>query len=231
MQFNATKCYVMQISRTNKLSKFYELNNHILQQVSENPYLGLIIQENLQWSSHINKITSSADRTLGFIRRNLRNCNEQFKATAYISLVRSVLEYSSTVWDPYLEGDIQRLEKIQRKAARFVKKDYQRTSSVTAMLDDLGWETLQKRRMCNRLAMMYKITNKQVAIPPNDHIEFNTRTIRNKHCAQLKVKQTSTETYRNSFFPKTIIDWNNLDTSVIGCQSVLSFKAALLKTL
>ena len=103
----------MQIARSeNKFTKYYELNGHILQQVSENPYLGVIIQDNLQWSSHIDKITGSADRTLGFIRRNLRNCNGQFKATAYISLVRSVLEYSSTVWDPYLEGDIQRLEKI-----------------------------------------------------------------------------------------------------------------------
>ena len=76
-----------------------------------------MIQDNLKWRSHINQIASSADRTLGFIRRNLRNCDEHFKATAYISLVRSVLEYSSTVWDPYEDEDIKRLEKIQQKAA------------------------------------------------------------------------------------------------------------------
>ena len=218
----------MQLARTdNKFTKYYELNGHILQQVSENPYLGLIIRDDLQWSSHIDKITSSADSTLGFIRRNLRHCNDKLKETAYISLVRSVLEYSCSVWDPYLEGDIQRIEKIQRKAARFVKKDYQKTSSVTSMLKDLGWETLQQRRKYNRLTMMYKIINNQVAIPPNDHIEFNTRTLRNKHSQQLRTKFVDIETYRNSFFPKTIIEWNNLSENQISCTSVSSFKSAV----
>ena len=228
MRFNATKCYVMQIARGNKrLSKFYELNGHILQQVSENPYLGLIIRDDLQWSSHIDKITSSADRTLGFIRRNLRHCNEKFKETAYVSLVRSLLEYSSAVWDPYLEGDIQRIEKIQRKAARFVKSDYQRTSSVTSMLENLGWQPLQQRRKINRLSMMYKIVNNQVAIPPTDHLEFNQRSQRNKHSWQIKIKTVEIENYKNSFFPKTIIDWNNLNNKQISCKSVQSFKAAI----
>ena len=66
----------------------------------------------------------------------------------------------------YQEEDIKRLEKIQRKAARFVKKDYRNTSSVTTMMKDLGWETLQRKRKVNRLTMMYKIVNKHVAIPP-----------------------------------------------------------------
>ena len=234
MSFNASKCYVMTLARQEKrLSKYYELNGQILQKVSENPYLGLMIQDNLKWRSHINQIASSADRTLGFIRRNLRNCDEHFKATAYISLVRSVLEYSSTVWDPYEDEDIKRLEKIQRKAARFVKKDYRNTSSVTTMMNDLGWETLQRRRKVNRLTMMYKIVNKHVAIPPKDHIPSNTRNSRTvvcSHSAQLLVRSVDIENYRSSFFPKTIIEWNNLGKELVDCQSVLSFKAAVQRS-
>ena len=86
-----------------KLSKFYELDGHILQQVNENPYLGVILHEKLKWSSHIDKISKSAFQQLGFIRRNLRHCNQHFKETAYIALVRSLLEYSCTVLDPYQE--------------------------------------------------------------------------------------------------------------------------------
>ena len=135
MKFNATKCYVMSIHRSKKpLTKFYQLNGHILQKVSENPYLGLIIRDDLQWSSHIAKTCSKANSTLGFIRRNLRNVNSSFKQTAYISLVRSVLEYSCSVWDPHLEKDISRIEGIQRKAARFVKSDYSSYNSVTDMI-------------------------------------------------------------------------------------------------
>ena len=85
MRFNATKCYVMSLHRQQKpLTKFYQLNGEILQQVSDNPYLGLIIRDDLQWSSHINKMCAKASQSLGFIRRNLRHCNASFKETAYI---------------------------------------------------------------------------------------------------------------------------------------------------
>ena len=172
MKFNATKCYVMSIHRQQKpFTKFYQLNSHILKQVSENPYLGLIIRDDLQWSSHINKMCTKASQSLGFIRRNLRHCNQSFKETAYISLVRSVLEYSSTVWDPHTEKEISQIEKIQRNAARFVKNNYSRHSSVTQMMHDLKWKPLESRRRENRLVLLYKIINNLVAIPPDKHLE------------------------------------------------------------
>ena len=96
----------------------------------------------MQWSSHINKICDKANSSLGFIRRNLKHCHVKFRETAYISLVRSVLEYSCSVWDPYHEKDIAKLEKVQRKAARFVKNDYTRQSSVTSIMQDLNLKPL-----------------------------------------------------------------------------------------
>ena len=69
MKFNASKCYVMSIHRDLKpYTKFYQLNGQILQQVSENPYLGLTIRDDLQWSSHISKTCAKASSTIGFIR-------------------------------------------------------------------------------------------------------------------------------------------------------------------
>jgi len=56
------------------------------------PYLGLLISDNLKWSSHINKITNRATSTLGFLRRNLKQCSKTLKETAYTSLVISVLD-------------------------------------------------------------------------------------------------------------------------------------------
>ena len=101
------------------------------------------------------------------------------------------------------------------------------------MMKNLGWETLQRKRKVNRLTMMYKIVNKHVAIPPNDHISSNTRNSRTvvcSHSAQLKVRSVEIENYRNSFFPKTIIEWNNLKKDLVDCQSVLSFKAAVQRS-
>jgi hypothetical protein len=91
------------------------------------------ISENLKWSTYINKICIKANSTLGFIRRNLKHCNRKFKEAAYISLVRSLFDYSSTVWDPHLQKDIDRIENVQCRSARFIYSDYKRTPSLTIL--------------------------------------------------------------------------------------------------
>ena len=132
MRFNATKCYLMSISRSKTPHQFrYSLDNHILEQVQDNPYLGITLSDNMKWTTHINKISNRSISILGFIRRNLKHCSRSLKETAYISLVRSVLYYAAVVWDPYQKKDVDRLEGIQRQAARFVCNDYGRYSSVS----------------------------------------------------------------------------------------------------
>ena len=139
--------------------------------------------------------------------------------------LRSVLEYSCSVWDPHLDKDISQVEKIQRSAARFVKNDYSRHSSVTEMMKELNWKPLHTRRRENRLALMFKIINNLVAIPADNYISFNTRETRNKHSMQIKVKSPNIDCYKYSFLPRTIIDWNSLNQEEVNCQSLDSFKA------
>ena len=62
---------------------------------------------------HINNITSSAIKSLNFVRRNLKRCDESVKSAAYLGLVRPKLEYASSVWDPHLSKDIQAIERVQ----------------------------------------------------------------------------------------------------------------------
>ena len=59
--------------------------------------------------------TSKADKTLGFLRRNLKIGNKKTKETAYKALVLSLFEYAATIWDPYTASEIQAIEKVQRK--------------------------------------------------------------------------------------------------------------------
>ena len=88
------------------------------------------------------------------IFRNLKHFSKTLKETAYTSFVRSVLDYSSTVWDPYLQKDIDRLESIQRRAARFNYNNYGRTTSVTEMMKKLDWKPLSERRREQSLIIM-----------------------------------------------------------------------------
>ena len=189
MRFNDSKCYIMPIHRTKfQLIYRYSLNNHILEQLNENPYFGLTISDNLKWSSQINKMCNKTNSTLGFITRNLKYCNKKFKETAYISgLVHSLLDYSASVWDPYLQKDIERIESIQRRGATFVQKDYQRASSVTSTMNELGCRPLAHQRREQRLTLLFKIINDLVAIPATNHIVFNTRPPRSEQNKQIKV--------------------------------------------
>ena len=166
----AKKCYIFSIR--NKSQRMYTLDGHILQQAQNNPYLGLQISEDLKWTTHVTNVAKKANSTLGFFRRNLRFCPKECKKTAYISLVRSTMEYGAIVWDPYTIGDINKLERIQQRAARFITGDYKsrEKGSVTKILNDLKLENLQLRRTSLRLVFLYKVV--EGLVPAINHSEF-----------------------------------------------------------
>ena len=249
MEFNASKCYILSINSKN--SYFYQLNNTFLQHVDNNPYLGLLISKDLKWSNHIEKTSKKANATLGFVQRNLRHCPMECRKSAYIALVRSTLEYGSVVWDPHLQKDIDKVEKVQRRAARFIKNDFRsrHDGAVTSMLTELDLPSLEQRRRDNRLCFMYKISKGLVpAIPATDHLtrlrdkrkkksnpaykDYETVNFvdkyQNLHENCYKTIDSRTTVYRNSYFPRTVADWNQLgDTSQ---PTLESFKRSLSVT-
>ena len=148
---NASKCYMITICRGKKKDHMYELCNTILKGVTQEKYLGVLITDNLSWSPHIQKVSTAANQKLGFLRRNLKGSPRDLKKLAYITTVRTSLECASVIWDPHQQGHRQLMEKSQRKAARWIANDYDRTSSVTAMLANL--EPLEERRRILRLTL------------------------------------------------------------------------------
>ena len=98
----------------------YQLHGHAIENATTTKYLGVNIQDNMNWGTHINTITNKANNTLGFLRSNLKIGNKKTKETAYKALVRPGLEYAATVWDPYTENEISSIEKVKRRAARWV---------------------------------------------------------------------------------------------------------------
>ena len=116
--------------------------------VTSEKYLGVYLNHDLKWSRHIDQVTAKAARKLGFVRRNLRGSPADCKKLAYISLVRSGMEYASIIWAPYTKGkaDSNKLEKIQRSAARWILSSYSYKTSVTHLLQQLQLESLEERR-------------------------------------------------------------------------------------
>ena len=246
MKFNAKKCYILRV-RDKHQFLFYKLDNSILQIVPSNPYLGLEISNDLKWHKHINNITSKASRTLGFLQRNLRHCPKECRKTAYLSLIRSTLEYGSVVWDSQYKMDIDKLERIQHRAARFICQDFKsmETGCVSGMLKDLKLPSLEERRKHLRLTFMYKVVEGLVpAMPHNQFFQPKSKGKRQikakkfENCVTNNVIDRSatcnsrpflvpnshTEQYRNSFFVRTTEEWNHLEDSVVTANSVDIFK-------
>ena len=115
----------------NPIPTQYTLYYCLLESVSSAKYLGIDISSDLSWDTHINRISKKSNNTLRFLRRNIKIHSESLKSSAYKVLVRLQLEYCSTVWCPFTDSNISKLEAVQRRAARWVKHDYGQTSSVT----------------------------------------------------------------------------------------------------
>ena len=161
-------------------------------------------------------------------RRNLKACPPKLGETAYFSLVRSSLEYSSAVWDPFRQKDIDKLEKIQRAAAKFVTQNYRQTASVTSLIQNLSWTDLKTRRKNSRLLCMFKILNELVEIPINDRLIPADRRTRGGHNQAYKHIRANTTLGQNSFWHRTIPDWNSLPAAATESKTVAAFKSQLV---
>ena len=121
MAFYPDKCNVLSITRNKTpITYSYTLHEHQLRHADKAKYLGVTIQSDLKWDSHINSITTKANKTLGFLRRNINISFTTVKEQVYKSLVRPSLEYTCYVWNPYTEENIIQFEQVQCRAARYV---------------------------------------------------------------------------------------------------------------
>ena len=230
MGFNIAKCKTLRVTTKRNPSIYsYSMGNKSLECVSHHPYLGVEITHNLKWSIHINDIVAKANRALWFIRRNLHRCSKAIKEKMYIALVRPHLEYACAVWDPHVTSDIQKIEMVQRRAARFVANEYSRLDgTVTNILRDLDWSTLQERRKNTRLTIMSKIHANDIAIPIPEYIKRQTATnTRQYHPKRFQLVKTCTNVYKYSFFPATISEWNGLPKHILDSNAVQNFTIGL----
>ena len=157
MEFNPSKCQVISVSRSKKsLKSRYYLHG---QSVDSAKYLGVTISKDLSWNSHFENITVRGNRTLGFVKRNIKTKNKK----SGLQLTTLLLCYKWSMLR--LFGALTRKKNINKIEM------LQRYSSVTDMLSNIGWRSLNLRRYDSRIAMFYKIVYGLVAIPVPPYFE------------------------------------------------------------
>ena len=229
MSFNPSKCTVLRIAPPNKktIQTSYILHGHTLEIEEHTKYLGVTLPNSLQWDQHIHNVIGKGNRTLGFLRRNFRECTPPVKAATYTAMVRPSLEYASTVWDPTNQAQIKALEQVQRRAARYVFNDFHTKTPgcVTKMVEDLHWESLEERRRQNRLSMMFRFNQNLVDLPMDRYLRASDSRTRGSH--KFFQERSRQPIYYNSFFPRTVREWNTLPTRVVSAASLDEFRSLL----
>ena len=126
MRFQPVKCNMMQLTRKRikKIHASYTLEGINLEKIESIKYLGVTITSDLRWNTNVSNVCTKANRTLGFLRRKLYSCPQEVKEAAYKGLVRPVLDYGSSVWDPPGVVLQEKIESVQKHAARFVTGNY-----------------------------------------------------------------------------------------------------------
>ena len=138
---------------------------------------------------------------------------------AYTTYIRPIVEYASPVWDPHTKRNTNNIEMVQRIC---VNGNFDRTSSVTSLLNCLNWPSLEERRHQYRLAVMYRILRNQVDIHWQYFITKASSCTR-AHSCRLFVPFCKNHVYASSFLPRTSKDWNNLNFDPADAPSLDTF--------
>ena len=206
-----------------------EMNGTVLDDVHSHKHLGVILNQTLTWTSHIDEICVKAMKRLDVIQhikfKVSRNCLQRY----YMSFVLPVLEYADSLWNGAYDQDLNRLDKVHIRAMRIITGATQR-SSTQALYGELGWHTLAQRRSIHRLRLFYKIKYNLAPsylsqLMPQTAHERNPYVLRNRE--DLTPFRTRRQVYYKSFFPNTTRDWNSLPLEIRQAPTLCSFNRML----
>ena len=226
----------MTIGRQTENTKVtYTLNKgdaiHQLENVDQEKDIGVIIDSNLEFDKHINAKINKANSMFSIIRRSFQFLSPQNFTPLYKSLVRSHLDYASSVWSPYKQKHIDALENVQRRATRQLPTLSK--LSYEERLIQLKLPTLAYRRIRGDMIEVYKIMNeiydKNVTTFLKTRVQSVDRTSPRGHKYQLYIERVNKNIRKQNFSIRIIKIWNSLPREVAEAPSINSFKNRLDK--
>jgi ribonucleases P/MRP protein subunit RPP40 len=230
MQFNVEKCHVMHVGRGNPNHE-YNMNGTKLATTQEERDVGVIIRENLKPAAQCKKVAQTASSVFGQIHRSFHYRDRHTYVRIYNQYVRPHLEFAALAWLPWLQGDIDCLEKVQERAVKAI-------SGLTARdyadrLKEIGLPTLEARRMEADMIQTYKIISDSEKEMCEQLFEMaaNRRPTRQNAGKSNLVAQRAAHGYRQGFYSVRVSEpWNNLPDSVKEARNVTRLRNDIANT-
>ena len=227
----AEKCSVLHIgNQSMNLNRSYTFDTNAIPSVAEMKDLGVTIDSELNFSSHIAKITTKAFQRSNLFFRVFECRDRDFLVAIFKVYIRPLLEYCSSIWSPIFKKDMIAIERVQRQFTKRVPGLAEH--SYMERLQILGLETLELRRLQSDLCMCYKIVNGKIDVPFHEFFVLPPQSQENTRAKNSRKLfcQYSRSNCRKNFFSNSVVPvWNDLPEYLISAPSIDSFKVRLRK--
>ena len=183
----------------------------------------------LDFQGHLKSVLNKVNKTIGLLRKLHNTLPRLPLLTIYKSFIRPHLDYGDIIYDQaYNVSFHQKLESIQYNSALAITGAI-RGTSTEKLYNELGLETLEKRRWYWKLCCFYKVYQSHSPkcffnIIPVTVSRYNTRNTNN--ITHFKVKHN---VFRNSFFPSAVMERKKWDLNIRNSESFNVFKKSFLK--
>ena len=188
--------------------------------------LGIYMDNKLTFKEHIRRITAKANSVVGVIRRSFDFLTKEILALLLKALVRPILEYGNSVWQPNQKALCQDVEDVQRRATKLLASI--KEMSYPERLKKLKLPSLEHRRKRGDMIELYKYMNGIYACNSPTFNKNNYNPTRG-HSLKLEKEQNRLKIRSNYFSVRTINTWNGLPEKVVNAENVNDFKTKLDK--
>ena len=227
LEFSPSKCTHLRFSRPTTPSglNYYNLNNTPLPTSTSQRDLGVVIDTDLKFHSHIRQSTAKAGGVASTMLKATLCRTPQFMTSLFISDIRPIIDFASPIWNTSFQGDLRLLESVQRRWTREVQGMAQLTYGER--LRKLNLHSIKGRLLRHDLIYCYKIFNGLLPVKPEDLFTLSPISSTRSHRFKIFVQHSQTEARRRFFSCRVVSKWNALPPHVVDAPSVASFKHRL----
>lgn len=234
MQINYKKTSCMTAGTRQKLTNTRPLNINAkdirIENVSQQKLLGVHIDQNLTWSAHIDHLCKSISSKISLLRQLSYYVPREVLKQFYQGYILPFIDYGSITWGSASGTNIERLLKLQKRAARIILNVSFDTPSVS-MFEELGWLSVGSRLKYNKAVLTYKALNNlapdYIAGLLKPMSQAHSLNLRSSENGSLQVPRSRTKLYNGAFSCSAPRLWNSLPQETRNSESLYTFKKNL----